>query len=93
MLEIATDDRVDAKGGDWVLRVGGELQGEWVAELRRNWLRLRQHEGGTRIRIELLGVDFVDRAGRLLLAEMREHGVHVTWTDSAQIVPALRRAR
>lgn len=84
MLEIATGYWIDPDDGDpvWVLQVDGKLRGECVRELRRSWLRLRDPGGATRIRIELDAIDFIDRAGRLLLAEMRDHGVEVRWTDS-----------
>ena len=80
MMGITTAYRLAAEtGASWVLRLEGRLQGEWVKELRREWLRLRDADDAVPISVELEGVEFVDATGKLLLAEMHRAGVRVAW--------------
>lgn len=82
MLRISTGYRIEPDdGGAWVLRLEGNLQGEWVDQLRRQWQELREPEIAP-IRVELREMGFVDLAGRLLLDEMRRSGVRVAWEDA-----------
>jgi len=83
MLGMSTGYRLEADAGPaWVLRLEGRLQGEWVQELRRQWQRLRGPDDAVRICVELDDVEFVDRSGQLLLAEMHAAGVHVAWHEA-----------
>jgi anti-anti-sigma regulatory factor len=78
MLGITTAYRLAAEtGAVWVLRLEGRLQGDRVNELRREWQRLRDVAGAVPIQVELEGVEFVDKVGRLLLAEMHREGVQL----------------
>jgi ABC-type transporter Mla MlaB component len=61
-----------------VLKVEGNLQGEWVGELRRAWLSIRDIAARAPIRVELADVPFVDAAGKVLLTEMHRQRVEIT---------------
>jgi ABC-type transporter Mla MlaB component len=61
----------------WVLKIEGRLQGEWVGELRQSWRRIRDAAAAKPTRIELADVQFVDGAGKLLLAEMHREGAEI----------------
>jgi len=76
MLRITTT-RAGETDGAWVLKLEGKIHGEWVKELRRVWRRLREASDGVPIRVVLADVDFVDSAGRVLLAEMHRDGVDI----------------
>ena len=73
MLRITAEQR-DAT---WVLKLEGRLQGEWIRELRRSWRRVRDAAAAAPIRVELADVQFVDTAGKVLLAEMHREGVEI----------------
>jgi hypothetical protein len=78
MLRITTTRRAAGKKGEaWVLKLEGNVQGEWVRELRRAWRRLRETSNGASIAVVLADVEFVDSAGKVLLAEMHHDGVDI----------------
>ena len=78
MLRITTTRRgAGEKDAGWVLKLEGKIQGEWVRELRRAWRRLREAGDGVPISVVLADVDFVDSAGKVLLAEMHRDGVEI----------------
>jgi hypothetical protein len=78
MLRITTTRRAAGKtGGAWVLTLEGKIHGEWVKELRRAWRRLRETSNGVPISVVLADVDFVDSAGKVLLAEMHRDGIDI----------------
>ncbi len=74
MLRISVEER-DATS---VLKLEGNLQGEWVNELRRSWRSIREAAAGLPIRVELADVRFIDAAGRILLTKMHREGVEIT---------------
>ena len=56
----------------------GKLAGEWVRELREEWLRLRPvFQDGTLV-VSLTSVSSVDDAGRRLLTEIHADGARLT---------------
>jgi len=69
---------IEKRNGTWVLKVEGNLQGEWVSELRRAWYSLRDDSGVGPVRVELADVPFVDAAGKDLLIEMHRQHVEIT---------------
>ena len=73
MLRITAEKRDSV----WVLKLEGKLQGEWVRELRRAWQGLLDTASPTTLRVELADVQFVDLAGKVLLAEMHRDGVEI----------------
>jgi hypothetical protein len=79
MLRITdvVDTRPDGRV-TWTLKVEGTLNGEWLPELRRAWRCAQEAEAGAAIRVHLVGVRFVDAAGKALLAEMYRAGVEIT---------------
>ena len=70
MLRITVDDR----GAAIHLKLEGRLTGVWVTELERCW---RPYSGGSPQRnlvVDLTSTDFVDLAGKYLLALMYQRG-------------------
>jgi len=61
----------------WTLTLEGNIQDEWVKELRRAWQAVRRAAGDASIRVVLADVEIVDAAGEALLEEMRGDGVEV----------------
>ncbi len=84
MLRI-TDVRETMPDGAavWTLKLQGNIQDEWVTELRRAWQAVRLSAAGASIRIVLGDVRHVDPAGKALLAEMHRDGVEILATDSS----------
>ena|SRR5689334_24924543 len=77
MGDVATIYRLAAQSDPiWVLRLEGNLEGESVDELRREWLRLHDADGAIPVLIELENAD-VDEGGSALLAELRQAGTVV----------------
>ena len=66
----------------WTLKLEGNIQGEWVNELRRAWRAVRLAAAGASIRLVLADVQLVDTAGKVLLTEMHRDGVGILATDS-----------
>ena len=73
MLRITAEQR-DAT---WVLKLEGRLQGEWVRELRQSWRHVRKASAAAPLQVELADVQFVDVAGKVLLAGMHREGVEI----------------
>src|ERR1035441_8853259 len=74
MLRITVDDR----GSGIHLKLEGRLTGVWVTELERCW---RPYSGGfprRRLVVDLSSTDFVDLAGKYLLALMHQRGATFT---------------
>jgi ABC-type transporter Mla MlaB component len=69
-------------GAVWTLKLEGNIQGEWVNELRRAWRAVRLAAAGASIRLVLADVQLVDTAGKALLTEMHRDGVGILATDS-----------
>src|SRR5262245_28335921 len=65
----------------WTLKLEGDIQGEWVNELRRAWRAVRLAAAGASIRLVLADVQLVDAAGKVLLREMYRDGVGILPTD------------
>lgn len=70
MLRIT---RVDAEEGSFV-RLEGRLVGPWVSELRSF---IAAHADGAKHRLDIAGVEFVDRGGAELLIELRAAGAEI----------------
>jgi hypothetical protein len=78
----------------WTIKLEGNIQGDWVNELRRAWRAVRLAANGASIRLVLVDVQLIDTAGKVLLAEMDRDGVAILPTAAAtgyQVVQ-LRRA-
>jgi len=78
MLRI-TDVRETMPDGTavWTLKLVGNIQGDWVNELRRAWRAVRLAAHGAAIRLVLVDVPLIDTAGKVLLAEMHCDGVAI----------------
>ena len=66
MLKIS---KQNGTGGEGILKIEGTLGGAWVTEVRSECEDLLQQR--TRVRLDLSGVTFVDRAGTELLESFR----------------------
>jgi hypothetical protein len=72
MLKITIHDSPT----EFRLELEGRLAGPWVAEAEHCWRTGESTFGRRRFAVDLRGVEFVDAAGRELLAAMRAHGAH-----------------
>lgn len=70
MLRIT---RVDSEEGA-IVRLEGRLVGPWVSELRSF---VAAHADGVTRRLDIAGLDFVDRDGAELLIELRATGAEI----------------
>jgi anti-anti-sigma regulatory factor len=70
MLRISVDQGPD---NETRVRVEGSLVGPWVDELRASCEPIRA--AGRALRLDLTGVQFADRAGARLLADLLEKNV------------------
>ena len=69
MLRITSEENAEAVR----LKLEGRLKGAWVPEMERCWRDA--HSNGTKaLIVDLTDVEFVDTAGRYLLALMHAHG-------------------
>src|SRR5262245_8645920 len=64
-------------GAVWTLKLEGNIQGEWVNELRRAWRAVRLAAADASIRLVLVDVTLVDADGMALLTEMQRDGVDI----------------
>ena len=70
MLRITVDDR----GSTIHLKLEGRLAGVWVTELERCWRPYSDGFPGRNLVVDLTSTDFVDLAGKYLLALMHQRG-------------------
>jgi ABC-type transporter Mla MlaB component len=82
MLRI-TDIRETMPDGSarWTLELNGNIDGEWVTEMRRAWRAVQLAAAGASIRVLLADVQSVDIAAKVLLAEMYRDGVQILASD------------
>jgi anti-anti-sigma regulatory factor len=84
-LRIVTAYQLAAEtGAAYILELRGSLQGDSVEELRRTWRPLREAIAKVPIWVVLADVEFVDAAGRALLAEMHHAGTLVEQPFTSQ---------
>jgi anti-anti-sigma regulatory factor len=84
-LRIVTAYQLAAEtGAAYILELKGSLQGDSVEELRRAWRPLREAIAKVPIWLVLADVEFVDAAGRALLAEMHRAGTLVGQPSKSQ---------
>jgi len=72
MLKITTH----AVGPQTILELEGSLTGPWVSELKECWQRAVG--GGEQVTVALKQVSYVDKAGRVILANMYRQGTELT---------------
>jgi hypothetical protein len=81
VLRITETQEATAQGKTvWVLKLEGDVQGQWIKELRRVWRRCGST--GVGVRVLLADVRFVDAAGKVLLTEMHRDGVDIVASDA-----------
>jgi anti-anti-sigma regulatory factor len=73
MLRITIDENPESV----TLRLEGKLIGLWVEEVEQCWRKVFATLGPRMVLVDLSAVDFVDRAGRLLLARMETAGFRI----------------
>lgn len=71
MLKITLHDTPGQLG----VEVEGRLAGAWVCELEQCWHTARANDPHRPCAVDLLGVTFIDQAGRYLLQLMHRDGV------------------
>ena len=71
MLRITMADQ----GAMLQLRIEGKLAGFWVTELEKAWRECAAHSPHQCLVVDLTATEFVDLAGKYLLALMRQKGV------------------
>ncbi|MBN1569776.1 MAG: hypothetical protein JXA73_18165 [Acidobacteria bacterium] len=69
MLRITSHE----DGGTVRLKLEGMLKGPWVPEMEQTWRKVYSDRNKALI-VDLTDVDFVDTAGKYLLALMHAHG-------------------
>ena len=77
MLRITIEER----NSSTKFRLEGKLKGEWVAELERCWIYVRNASPTSRVAVDLNNVDFVDDRGKTLLARMVSQGAELKARD------------
>ena len=65
---------IDENPGSVTLRLEGKLIGPWVEEVEQCWRKVFMTLGSRTVLVDLSAVDFVDPAGRMLLARMQSAG-------------------
>jgi anti-anti-sigma regulatory factor len=65
---------IDESPGSVTLRLEGKLIGPWVEEVELCWKKAFSTLGPRTVLVDLSAVDFVDRAGRMLLTRMHSAG-------------------
>jgi hypothetical protein len=70
VLKITISDLADEQR--WSLQ--GELIGQWAAELKSAWRKVKQAEDTRRCIVELIEVRSIDRIGEAVLAEIMGQG-------------------
>jgi len=73
MLRITVQDEPDQV----TLKLEGNLDGIWVAELEDSWRAANSKFADRSLRLDLTAVDRVDSAGNYLLALLRRSGVQL----------------
>ena len=79
MLRIVVGDGP----GQVTLKLEGSLAGPWVAELEHAWRAARPGLNGRSLGLDLTAVDYVDEAGKYLLALLTRDGAEVTAAGTA----------
>ncbi len=69
MLKITSHENA----GTVCLKLEGRLKGAWVPEMERSWRKAHSDRNKALI-VDLTDVEFVDTAGKYLLALMHAHG-------------------
>ena len=65
------------------LKLEGSLAGPWVAELEHAWRQARPGLNSRSLCVDLTAVDYVDEAGKYLLALLSREGAQVTAAGTA----------
>lgn len=72
MLRIVHDHKTD---GAVVLRLAGQIRGEWVAALRQACDDVLREDAAPSLTLDFSDVAFMDAAGLVLCAELSARGV------------------
>jgi len=80
---IATYQLAAGTGSAYMLELKGRLESPWVDEVRRTWQALHDAIAEVQVSVAVSEVEFVDAAGKVLLAEMDRAGVDVARGEGA----------
>ncbi len=69
--------------GQVTLKLEGSLAGPWVVELEHAWRAARPKLAGRSLGVDLTAVDYVDEAGKYLLALLSRDRAQVTAAGTA----------
>jgi anti-anti-sigma regulatory factor len=67
------------------LKLEGKLAGAWVPELEECWRKATLNHVGCTLWVDLTGVDYVDSAGRYLLALIHQAGARFVASGCAML--------
>src|SRR5882724_8948627 len=90
MLRITIHDNLESL----TFQLEGRLAGAWVREVEECRQRLLADRSGITVRFDLVGVTFIDAAGKAYLADMHRLGAELVAADclTKAIVAEITRA-
>jgi len=77
MLRITVHDNPESL----TFQLEGRLAGPWVREVEECWQRMLAGRRPPSVRFDLVGVTFIDAAGKAYLAAMHRHGAAFVAAD------------
>src|SRR6266446_8590194 len=77
MLRITVHDNPESL----TFQLEGRLAGPWVREVEECWQRMLAGRRRPSVRFDLVGVTFIDAAGKAYLAAMHRHGAAFVAAD------------
>ena len=77
MLKITVHDAADPL----CLELEGRLAGAWVCELEQCWHTAKASHPNRECSVDLMGVTYIDQAGRYLLQLIHRDGVRLVASD------------
>jgi anti-anti-sigma regulatory factor len=77
MLRITVHDNPESL----TFQLEGRLAGPWVREVEECWQRMLAGRRRPSVRFDLVGVTFIDAAGKAYLAAMHRHGAEFVAAD------------
>jgi anti-anti-sigma regulatory factor len=91
MLRITVHDNQESL----TFQLEGRLAGVWVKEVEQCWQIALAHQRKPILRVDLMGVTFIDDAGKACLAAMHCQGAELIAADclTKEIVAEIRQGR
>jgi anti-anti-sigma regulatory factor len=85
MLRITLNITLNNGSDRLELKLEGKLAGAWVRELEECWRKATLNRRSCTLWVDLTGVDYVDTAGRYLLALMHQAGARFLASGCAML--------